>query len=304
MASIISAGLTSGTSLNLSGDTSGVLQLASNGTTTAVTIDTSQRVGVGTTSPQRKVSIVGTDGASGQTEGNSRTSLFLDNNGANYLSIFTSTSGDGGVFFSDNGSNNGGMVYETSSDALYFRANNAERMRIDSAGKTLIRLSSSVAGNLQVKNSDGGYGTGIALIENGSNNYWSSLIYDVTHDYYIGYNGTNKGYFASSNGAYTASSDRTLKKEIEPIGYGLNEILVMKPSKFLMSDENVGSKKHLGFIAQDLQEVLPEVVSEMQGGKLGVEATGIIPVLVKAIQELKAELDATKAEVQALKGTL
>jgi hypothetical protein len=44
MASIISAGTTSGTSLNLSGDTSGVLQLASNGSTTAVTIDTNQRV--------------------------------------------------------------------------------------------------------------------------------------------------------------------------------------------------------------------------------------------------------------------
>ena len=43
MASIISAGTTSGTSLNLSGDTSGVLQLASNGSTTAVTIDTNQR---------------------------------------------------------------------------------------------------------------------------------------------------------------------------------------------------------------------------------------------------------------------
>jgi len=42
MASIISAGTTSGTSLNLSGDTSGVLQLASNGSTTAVTINTSQ----------------------------------------------------------------------------------------------------------------------------------------------------------------------------------------------------------------------------------------------------------------------
>jgi hypothetical protein len=51
MASIISAGTTSGTSLNLSGDTSGVLQLASNGSTTAVTIDTSQNVGIGTTSP-------------------------------------------------------------------------------------------------------------------------------------------------------------------------------------------------------------------------------------------------------------
>ena len=49
MASIISAGTTSGTALNMSGDTSGVLQLATNGTTTAMTIDTSQNVFVGGT---------------------------------------------------------------------------------------------------------------------------------------------------------------------------------------------------------------------------------------------------------------
>jgi len=43
MASILSAGTTSGTALNMSGDTSGVLQLATNGTTTALTLDASQR---------------------------------------------------------------------------------------------------------------------------------------------------------------------------------------------------------------------------------------------------------------------
>ena len=43
MASIISAGTTSGTALNMAGDTSGVLELATNGSTTAITIDTSQR---------------------------------------------------------------------------------------------------------------------------------------------------------------------------------------------------------------------------------------------------------------------
>ena len=51
MASVISAGTTSGTSLNLTGDTSGQLQLQTNGTTPALTIDTSQNVGIGTTSP-------------------------------------------------------------------------------------------------------------------------------------------------------------------------------------------------------------------------------------------------------------
>jgi len=49
MASIVSAGTTSSTALNMSADTSGVLQLASNNGTTAVTIDTSQQVGVNRT---------------------------------------------------------------------------------------------------------------------------------------------------------------------------------------------------------------------------------------------------------------
>jgi hypothetical protein len=57
MASIISAGTTSGTALNMAGDTSGVLQLATNGSTTAITIDTSQNVGIGTASPTGNLDI-------------------------------------------------------------------------------------------------------------------------------------------------------------------------------------------------------------------------------------------------------
>ena len=70
MASIVSAGTTSGTSLNLSGDTSGVLQLATNGTTTAVTIDTSQNVLVGGTT-QRLNAKITNNGAYWSGSGNS-----------------------------------------------------------------------------------------------------------------------------------------------------------------------------------------------------------------------------------------
>jgi len=57
MASTIAAGTTSGTAIAIAGDTSGVLQLQTNGTTAAVTIDTSQNVGIGTTSPSRKLQV-------------------------------------------------------------------------------------------------------------------------------------------------------------------------------------------------------------------------------------------------------
>jgi hypothetical protein len=55
MASTIAAGTTSGTAIAIAGDTSGVLQLQTNGTTAAVTINTSQNVGIGTSSPTQRL---------------------------------------------------------------------------------------------------------------------------------------------------------------------------------------------------------------------------------------------------------
>ena len=91
MASVISAGTTSGTSLNLSGDTSGVLQLASNGSTTAVTIDTSQNVGIGTSSPTGKFEVksannTGTDSIIRATSNNGTASTWLTFNGVSVSS--------------------------------------------------------------------------------------------------------------------------------------------------------------------------------------------------------------------------
>ena len=62
MASTISAGTTAGSAIVVSGDTSGSLALQTNGTTTAVTIDTSQNVGIGTTTPNSKLDVTAASG--------------------------------------------------------------------------------------------------------------------------------------------------------------------------------------------------------------------------------------------------
>jgi len=109
MASIISAGTTSGTALNMAGDTSGVLQLATNGSTTAVTVDASQNVGIGTTSPGSKLEISSsaTSATAGFTSTNTNSAgystLQLKNTGASgrtyTIALGGNTTANAGTFY-------------------------------------------------------------------------------------------------------------------------------------------------------------------------------------------------------------
>ena len=86
-------------------------------------------------------------------------------------------------------------------------------------------------------------------------------------------------------------SDKRLKKNIASISNGLNLINQMNPVKYNWKCERAEDKKHLGFLAQELEKIIPEVVvhneqSTDEKDRYGVKYAEIIPVLVKAIQEL------------------
>jgi hypothetical protein len=95
-------------------------------------------------------------------------------------------------------------------------------------------------------------------------------------------------------------SDIRLKENIRTIGYGLNEIIQLQPKIFDWKEgQGTGAKNNLGFIAQDVETILPELVTEWshtegETAYKSLKMGDIIPVLVKAIQELKAEIDELK----------
>ena len=94
-------------------------------------------------------------------------------------------------------------------------------------------------------------------------------------------------------------SDRTLKQEIVATTLGLDFVKSLKPVdyKFINKPEVL---RH-GFIAQDVQEVAPELVrANPNTEKLGLEITDIIAPLVKAVQELSAEVADLKAQLARL----
>ena len=98
---------------------------------------------------------------------------------------------------------------------------------------------------------------------------------------------------------WRVSSDRRLKKNIEPYGTGILSKLKRIPVvKFHMNYEDDTRPKGIGFIAQDVQAEFPEIVDEEDGFLgLGYQDFGILAV--GAIQELSAEKDQEITELRA-----
>lgn len=108
----------------------------------------------------------------------------------------------------------------------------------------------------------------------------------------------------SANGTIVGSqsSDRRLKDNIEPIGYGIDTVARLQPVQFDMF-----GKHQLGFIAQDIVGVVPESVYDTHididgtdNTRLGMEYSQLIPILTKAIQEQQSIIDALKSRIEAL----
>jgi hypothetical protein len=98
-----------------------------------------------------------------------------------------------------------------------------------------------------------------------------------------------------SAAAYTTRSDYNLKDDIFDIKYGLNDVLKLQPVEYTYKSN--GSKQ-LGFIAQDIGTILPEVVSFEESMSVNYQA--IIPILTKAIQEQQALIKALEQRLLIL----
>lgn len=96
------------------------------------------------------------------------------------------------------------------------------------------------------------------------------------------------------------TSDFRLKKNILPLQYGLNEVMQLVPVSYDWKD-NSGTNK-IGLIAQEVKKLIPQVVvGDETKENLGMNYAELVPVLINAIKELKAELNETKKEIELLK---
>ena len=263
MASTISAGTTSGTALNMAGDTSGSLQLQTNGTTTAVTISTAQTTTLNSAASTAPLiaQINGTEAMRVDSAGNllvgtatngtvSGTLLSVGGTGNRYIDVTGGgASANGGLLLGGNSANNQANV-------IWVTASN------------YVQLASSPAGS-QVRCIAGGSG-GV--------------------------------YLAATATAWASLSDETTKTDLKPIENAVDKVNQLRSVTGRYKTDDEGTSRSF-LIAQDVQKVLPEAVNEQETGVLGLQYTDVIPLLVASIKELNAKVDAQAAEIQALKGT-
>lgn len=82
--------------------------------------------------------------------------------------------------------------------------------------------------------------------------------------------------------------DETEKNELED---GLEDMDKESQKAYVEKQRTLASKTHFGFIAQELQQVYPELVYEQDNGFLAINYVELIPVLVQSIKELKGQMD-------------
>ena len=114
------------------------------------------------------------------------------------------------------------------------------------------------------------------------------------------WNGTNQPYI-STGGVFTDASDVSLKKDITDLTYGIDVLKNLKPRKYKMKADD---KEQIGFIAQEVESVIPEVVdtSETPNGDehKGLAYGHLTAVLTKALQEAVAKIEVLETKVAAL----
>lgn len=102
---------------------------------------------------------------------------------------------------------------------------------------------------------------------------------------------------------WNSTSDARIKENITPVTNGVATVNALNPVRFSFKQDHLQAPNQYGLIAQELQQVIPDVVAntglDVDGVEdvLGVSYSSIIPILIKAVQELSAEVEALKAKV-------
>jgi hypothetical protein len=281
---------TIGLTANFTSSTPGIYSSGANpiafyiNSTERARIDSSGNVGLGSTS----ISAVG-----------SYRVLDLNNTSGGYVSLSAAGTRVGAVY---GASTAVGLEAIGATNIIQFLTNGAERARIDSSGNLLVGTTDANPNSGDGVKMNAGTGARTSIVGAADTNAnFAITVYSRSPSAYrfqVGWGGT---IYATST-SITAISDASLKTNVRGLETGLTEVMALQPRRFDWI--NGDASNVAGFIAQEVQQVLPDLVENYQYSdeetKLGLKMGDILPTLVKAIQEQQALITTLTARITAL----
>jgi hypothetical protein len=276
--------------------------LTNSGSTTALTITSSGNVGIGTSSPIFKLQVNGA-GSTGMivtnTIADTGVYLFAGTN-LELQAVNSSNSGVKNLTIQPYGGN---VLIGTTTDI-------GAKLQVSGTGTFSgnVQINTNTTGLVLNRGAVTNY-TGVGYLTAGVGQWFVGMRENLSSNNYIIYNenGTDAVTISKSNSTVTFSSlgtgtvysnggtltntnpsDLNLKTNVAPINYGLDEILKLNPVTFDWKNDTINQGKQYGFIAQEVQKIMPDLVK--QGEYLGLDKEAIFTTLVKAIQELNDKI--------------
>jgi hypothetical protein len=309
-------------------DNTGILNIQTGGTT-AITVNASQNVGIGVSSPTCKLDVRG------------NTFKIYDSGTTNAsVVVRNSTTGDSaGLTIQQDGVNT--LLYNSSNGYMAFATNATERMRIDSSGNLMVGSTSGTA-KLSAYQTNSSFnsvyaehsGTGGVCLINATNVAYNSgvlgLVTGATagtgFNFLQGWSSNfgserfkivGNGNIQNVNNSYGAISDIKLKENIIDATPKLDKLLQVKIRNYNLKIDP--DQKQIGVIAQELESVFPSLIEETEdkdkdNNDLGTTTKAVkysvfVPILIKAIQEqqqiitdLQESLTNLTSRLEALEG--
>ena len=188
-------------------------------------------------------------------------------------------------------------IDKTNSKTLSFTANGTETFRVSVYNNLLVgsKVEDGYNSKLQVTGNISHKGSQVNLTDD-------SAIYEIVNrssiakefQWYIGAGGSAPLAKLTTAGTWTNASDIRIKKDIKDIKYGLCTILKLSPKSYKLKQD--GSEK-IGFIAQEIKDIIPEVVYGKDDEFLTLDYSSMVSILVKAIKEQQEQIDLLKQKI-------
>ena len=262
----------------------------------AMRIHSNGNVGIGTNSPSVNLHVK-------ETASNSYGYLRLEGaNRGGWIQMFDGSNAVSNILTDQSGN----MYFDTASG--YGGNNPTTRMTIEAGGNIHVEATSSGSEFKVDSTGAGGNDVGLSTKLPGYTHSLYSNFFSSGNNIYFVLGGSYVGYIAS-NGTYNVSDER-LKKNVVDLTGSLDKIKQLRGVNFQWIDEERGTGNNVGFIAQEVEPIIPEVVDD--GGlpntldgeapMKNVDYSHIVPHLVEAIKEQQTIIEDLKSRIETLEG--